>query len=92
MHIIKNIINEKQIIVNSYGFYSQFYFYNKTNKQKKNYIIFKINSENIYIYFEEQFKNKKIYYKENILTKYELIKELKKVKELKFILDYINKQ
>ena len=28
-------------------------------------------------------------FKENILKKYELIKELNKVKKLKFILDYI---
>jgi hypothetical protein len=67
----KNIINEKKIIVNSYGFYSQFYYKNKTNKQTQNYIILKINSENIYIYFENQYKNynKNFFYKENILTK-----------------------
>ena len=91
----KNIINEKQIIVNSYGFYSQFFYKNKINNQTINYIILKINSENIYIYFENQYKNNKnktYFFKENILTKYELIKQLKQVKELKFILDYIKNQ
>jgi hypothetical protein len=71
LQIIKNIINEKQIIINSYGFYSQFYYKNKTNKQTQNYIILKINFEYIYIYFENQYKNynKNVFYKENILTK-----------------------
>jgi len=85
-----NIINEKQIIVNSYGFYCHFYYKNKKLHQIKNYIILKINSKNIYIYFEQINLKKKYFLKENILTKYELIKQVKQVKELKFILDYIN--
>ena len=83
------IMNEKQIIENSYGFYCQFYYKNKIKHQIKNYIILKINSLNIYIYSEYEFTTHKNYYIETIITYNKLIKQLEQNKELKFILDYI---
>ena len=84
----KNIINEKYIFENSYGVYCNYYY--KNNYLTKNYIIFKKNTQNVYIYFEKQYINKKIFFIENILSKNNLIKKIIKNKELKFILDYIN--
>ena len=85
----KNIINEKYIIENKYGFYCNHFY--KNNNITKYYIILKKNSQNVYIYFERQNINKKIVLIENILSKNNLIKKLNTVNELKFILDYIKK-
>jgi len=86
----KNIINEKFIIVNLYGFYCNYIYKNKY--LTKNYIIIKIHNQNVYIYYEKQFINKKkFFFIEKIYSKNNLIKKLNKVKELKFILDYIHK-
>jgi len=86
----KNIIEEEEIIENAYGFYSKYYY--KSKNDIIIYYITKNNIQNVYIYFIYIFnklKNKILMFKENILPKYELIKELNKVKKLKFILEYI---